>query len=187
MAFGFDNILAFSAFAALIPLIIIYLIKPRPVKQAVPSLMFFIKQSRLSKKDTFFRHFQRDILFLLQLLAISLLAFSATQPYLTTTKDVSSVNTVFVLDVSASSHVKEGQTTRLEAAKEKIKELSGDKTTLILSKATPLIALQDADKKKIMSVSSNSSQERQPSQGTSKTTTPKNKQSPSPLKAKNKR
>ncbi len=151
MAFGFDNILAFSAFAALIPLIIIYLIKPRPVKQAVPSLMFFIKQSRLSKKDTFFRHFQRDILFLLQLLAISLLAFSATQPYLTTTKDVSSVNTVFVLDVSASSHVKEGQTTRLEAAKEKIKELSGDKTTLILSKATPLIALQDADKTDLMS------------------------------------
>ncbi len=145
MTLGFENTLAFSAFAALIPLIIIYLIKPRPIKQAIPSLMFFIKKSRLSKKDNFFRHFQRDILFLLQLLTLLLLAFAATQPYFSHQKEISSANTVYVLDVSASSQVLENQQIRLDIAKKKLLELAGEQTTLVLAKATPLVALQHAD------------------------------------------
>ena len=151
MAFGVENLLALFAFLALIPLIIIYLIKPKPTKQAVPSLMFFVQQSKISKQDNFFRHFQKDWLFLLQLLIISLLAFAATEPFFTRQKDTASANTIFVLDVSASSHVLEDGTIRLDLAKQKIRELAADKNSLILIKNTHLIALQNTDKSELLS------------------------------------
>ncbi|MFA4886810.1 MAG: VWA domain-containing protein [Candidatus Nanoarchaeia archaeon] len=150
MAFGFENTLGFFAFLSLIPLIIIYLIKPKPIKQAIPSLMFFISNSKLTTKDTFFRHFQRDWLFLLQLLAILLLAASATLPFYSHEADVTSGHTVFVLDVSASSKTMEDGTTRLDLAKEKIKELTGPQASLVLAKGTPLLAQQNVEKSELL-------------------------------------
>ena len=76
MLFEFGNTLGWLAFLSLIPLIIIYLIKPKPTKLKVPSLMFFMKRTNTSTAQSLFRRFQNDLLFLIQLLVLLLLAFS---------------------------------------------------------------------------------------------------------------
>ncbi len=142
--FEFGNQLGWYAFASVIPLIIIYLIKPRPVVLKIPSLMFFISRANVNVTTSLFRRFQNDLLFLLQLLMLLLLSFSIVEPVFTFERDVVSDNIIFILDVSASSKVNEDGKTRLEIAKEKIKELATTKNSLILLESYPVIALQNA-------------------------------------------
>ncbi len=150
MVFEFGNNLGWFAFLALVPLIIIYLIRPRPVNLKVPSLMFFVKRANISRATSLFRRFQNDFLFLLQLFALLLLIFSITEPSLVLERDVVSGNIVFVLDVSASSQVKEGEKIRLDMAKEKIKELATSENSLILLKSSPIIALENVGRSELV-------------------------------------
>ena len=55
------------ALAALVPLIIIYLIKPKPKKREIPALMFLLKERTKSTFRSFFRNIMRDWLLLLQI------------------------------------------------------------------------------------------------------------------------
>lgn len=147
MALGLDHPIGLFALASLIPLIILYLIKPKPTNLPIPSLLFFIKRSKISKKNKILRHFQNELLFYIQLLTLFFLALVIMQPYLTRTKDLASDNKIFILDVSASSQVLEGDKIRFELAQEKINTLAtSGKNTLILAKNTPLVALQNAQK-----------------------------------------
>ncbi|MBI2148623.1 BatA domain-containing protein [Candidatus Woesearchaeota archaeon] len=151
MVFKFGNILGLYTFSTIVPLIIVYLIRPKPTKIKVPSLMFFIKHTNVSKIQSLFRYFQNDLLFFIQLLVLLLLAFSIAQPVLTLNRDAVSGNIVFILDVSASSQViEEGNITRLDIAKEKIRQLATSKNSLILLKSHPILALQDVSKSKLI-------------------------------------
>ena len=64
----FLNIPGLWALLALVPLIIVYLIKPRPKKETIPALMFLIKERSKSTKTSFLRKFFKDPLFLFQIL-----------------------------------------------------------------------------------------------------------------------
>ncbi len=141
--FEFGNQLGWFAFASIIPLIIVYLIRPRPLVLKVPSLMFFIKKTSVNVTTSLFRRFQNDLLFFLQLLVLLLLSFSILEPVLNIESDVVSDNIVFVLDVSASSKVNEDGSTRLDIAKDKLKELATTRNSLILLESFPVIALQN--------------------------------------------
>ncbi len=149
MLFEFGNLLGLYALLALVPLVILYLIKPKPTKLKVPSLMFFMKHEKSSTIHSLFRYFQRDLLFLLQLLVLLFLALSIAQPSLMLNRDVVSNNIVFVLDVSASSQVIEDGKTRLDIAKEKIGDLATFRNSLVLLKSSPVIALEDAGRSEL--------------------------------------
>src|SRR3989338_4129126 len=138
--FGFTNPIGWIAFASLIPLIILYLIRPKPKEMEIPSLMFFIKASSTSKERSFFRRFVKDWLFLLQLLILILLSLSIVSPFLTVKKDVASSNVVLVIDASASSQVKDSGT-RFKRAIENADEYLGKKTSIIIAKGNSLIGL----------------------------------------------
>src|SRR3989344_8042422 len=99
MAFEFANILGLWGLLALIPLVLMYLVKPRPNNLKVPSLMFFFSKERTTTAESFFRHFHQDFLFLIQLAILVLLAFAVSQPLVTINRDAVSNNIVFVLDV----------------------------------------------------------------------------------------
>src|SRR3989344_1204070 len=107
MAFELGNVIGFLGFLSLIPLIILYLIRPRPTNLKVPSLMFFFSKEKSTTAESILRHFHEDLLFYLQLLVLTLLALSLAQPLLTVKRDAVSSNIVFVLDASASSQVVE--------------------------------------------------------------------------------
>ena len=64
------------ALLILVPLIIIYLRKPKALAKPIPSLMFFSEHKGSVRVSSFLRKFIRNILFLIQLLVLALLAFS---------------------------------------------------------------------------------------------------------------
>jgi hypothetical protein len=132
------------ALLALVPLIIMYLIRPRPKPIKIPSLMFFMKSKGARKFSSFLKQLTKDWLFLVQLLIILALALTFADPYTMYSHDITSENTVIVLDVSASSQALENGRMRFDIAVSKAKDSLGGKNTLILAKDTPFIALQDA-------------------------------------------
>ncbi len=139
------NAFGMWALLLLVPLIIIYLIRPRPKVMTIPSLMFFMKSSGATKLTSFLRQFLRDWLFLLQFLIVFLLASTLAQPYVNYQHDITAENTVLVIDISASSQVKEDGKTRFDIAIDKARSLLGSKNTIVLAKDVAQIGIQDAD------------------------------------------
>ena len=90
------------AFAILVPLIIVYLRRPKALMRTVPSLMFFAEHRGVLQFASFFRKIMRNLLFLIQLIVLSLLAFSCAQPSVTNENLRFFEHTVLVLDTSAS-------------------------------------------------------------------------------------
>ena len=105
---GFINILGLAALAALVPFILIYLIKPRARERVMPSLMFFVKDMKIAKQNAFLKHLLRNLLFFMQLFTIAALALTVASPFITVPYAATSQNTVVVLDTSASMQVKDG-------------------------------------------------------------------------------
>jgi len=136
--------LGLLALISLIPLILLYLIRPKPQTIEIPSLMFFIKSSGRNKLSSFFKKFIRDWLFLIQLLILLLLALSIAQPFTNYQHDITAQNTVIVLDASASMQTMEGKYSRFDKAKDKAKSMLGAKNTIILAKEIPSIVVKEA-------------------------------------------
>jgi len=140
----FNNIKGLYALLALIPFIIIYLIKNKPKKQIIPSLMFLLKEKKQARKKSFFFYFLKNIIFLLQLLMIISLALAIAQPYIVTSRSVDEKNTVIVIDVSGSSQASYKGTTRFnEEIEEALKNMKG-RISIILAKETPTILVEDS-------------------------------------------
>jgi hypothetical protein len=141
--FGINNPIGWLAFLSLIPLILLYLIRPKPKEMDIPSLMFFMKAKDSAKQKSFFRKFVRDWLFFIQLLVLSLLALSILSPFLTVKRDIASSNVVLVIDASASSKVKDGGSTRFERGIASAKDYLGRRNSIIIAKGNSLIGLRD--------------------------------------------
>ncbi|MBS3158241.1 BatA domain-containing protein [Candidatus Woesearchaeota archaeon] len=142
---SFENLFGLIGLSSLIYLILIYLIKPKPRTLYIPSLMFIMQFRGQSKMRSFFRTLIQNMMFLLQFLALLALGLLIAQPYMMVEKDVSSKNTVLVIDVSASMQAKEIEGMRFEKAISKAKELIGTKNTIVLAKNIPTVALQKAN------------------------------------------
>lgn len=140
-----SNPLGLFAFGALIILIILYLIKPRPKKRTIPSLLFLIRDLGKSKKESFFKQFLRDFLFIFHLLLILLLATASTSPFYLSDESVINENTVLILDTSASSKTIQGGRERIDIIKQEAqKYLDGDISIIVLSNE-PIIVLHEGD------------------------------------------
>ena len=139
----FGSALGFLALSALIPLIIMYLIRPNPKTLDMPSLMFFIRSAGSKKISSFFKYFVKDWLFIIQFLLILFLALTFTKPFSYYEHDVAAQNTVLVIDVSASSHTVEGVKSRFGIAVDKAVDNLGSRNSIVLAKDVPYLALQD--------------------------------------------
>ncbi|MBI2107758.1 BatA domain-containing protein, partial [Candidatus Woesearchaeota archaeon] len=135
--------LGLIALASLIPFIILYLRRPKPKDQMIPSLMFIMKDDRRSKRYAFFRKLANNLLFLIQLLALLGLSVSIAAPFVKLPYDVTLENTIIIVDVSASMSTKEDGVSRFDNAIKEAKGALSGRNTLILAENTPLIALED--------------------------------------------
>ena len=144
--FSIENPAGLLSILSIIPFLILYLIKPKPKIMTVPSLMFFIKMSGANKITSFFKQLIKDWLFFLQLLALLFAVLVIAQPAITYTHDITSSNTIIVLDVSASMQTKESSGTRFALAVEKAKEVLSGRNTIILAKYFPQISLKDVSR-----------------------------------------
>lgn len=146
MGLGFNNPIGLAALLLIIPLIILYLIRPKPKKLEIPSLMFINKTYQKIKQYSFLRRILRDLLFLLQLLILLFLLLTVSEPWFEVSEDTIKDHSTIVLDVSASMNTIEGTTTRFELAREKAINYLGQKNTIILVQNKPIIALKDVSK-----------------------------------------
>jgi hypothetical protein len=142
--------LGLAALAGIIPLIIVYLLKPRPKNIILPSLMFVQKISqnvldsrrKITKKIT-------DPLFFLQLLALILVSIAIAGPML---DDISgnSKKVVVIIDSSASMTIPD----RIDNARSIAIENLGEENTIIAAESIPVVlakALGAADAKEVIS------------------------------------
>lgn len=140
MNFAFANLeVGKYAFLALIPLIILYLIRPKPRDVVIPSLMFIMKLTGKSKAAAFLRKIVSDPLFLVQLLLILIIACAAIEPIAKYVFDASVENTVIVLDSSASM---QANSRFSHAIREAMAKLDGH-ISIVLAKNQPDIVLED--------------------------------------------
>ena len=130
----------------MIPLLILYIIKPKPKEIDVPSLMFFQKDQKRKRERAFFNKLRRDWLFIAQLLTLLMLSLFFLKPYLMLDRGLLLDRSVIVLDASASMSVDNV----FDKAINEAKKVVGKSNTLILVSTTPYAALEDADKKSTM-------------------------------------
>ena len=138
----FENPLALIALLSVIPLIIIYMLRPRPKALAIPSLMFVLKLERERKRVyASLTKIVQDPLFLIQLLILILLSIGAAGYYYTSQEPLSGEHTVLVLDTSASMQVD----SRFDDAVKIADGYVSKKNSIILASDTPLLALDGGD------------------------------------------
>lgn len=121
----FLNPLGLLAVLAVIPLLIFYLMKPKPEEQVMPSMMFFQEEEKDDKLRKAYKKLVSNLPLLLQILAVLGFTIALANPYLEVPQ--TSDSSVVVLDRSASVKPE------FQQLKKKVLEESGDETTLILA------------------------------------------------------
>ncbi len=131
----------------IIPLIILYLIRPKPRIEKIPSLMFFFRELQFQGfKKTFFITLLRNVLFLIQLLALTTLVIAVMKPFINVPESIAVEHTVLVIDISASSQtIMPSGKTRFEQEIVLAKNSFGKKNTIIAAGRVPEIILENAD------------------------------------------
>jgi hypothetical protein len=132
----FSNPLALLGLLSIIPLIIVYLIRPRP-KEISFSSTLFLREGEAQRSAVLSRLIS-DPLFWVQLLVLCSLSIAAAGPY-TTELGLSGSHLVVVLDGSASMQ------SSFAAAKGLIEPYLGnyERISIILAENTPVIVLQE--------------------------------------------
>jgi len=131
---------------ALIPLVIIYLLRPDPRELAVPTYRFLSDEAGNEGQSTAIRRIRRSLLFILQALVLVLLAVSLASPYIQTTQATQEGSTVIVVDSSASMNAvgPDGET-RFQRAVTTARDELAEETTLIMSAPRTRTVLTRAD------------------------------------------
>jgi hypothetical protein len=140
----FANTVGLYALLSIIPLIIIYLLRPRPRKLKIPSLMFLFDLEK-KKRLNIFRKFLKDPLFLIQLLVLILVSLAVALPFIMANEQAGGGSTVIILDASGSMQAKTASgNTKFESAVDEAQKFLSAKNTLILAESVPLMVMQDA-------------------------------------------
>ena len=140
----FANQAGLYALLSIIPLIIIYLLRPRPKKLKIPSLMFLFDLEK-KKRLNIFRKFLKDPLFFIQLLVLILVSLAVAAPFIIANQEAGGGSTVIILDASGSMQAKTTLgNTKFESAVSEAQKFLSSKNTLILAESVPLMVMQDA-------------------------------------------
>jgi Aerotolerance regulator N-terminal len=139
---AFETPLALLALLSVIPLIILYMLRPKPKVLSIPSLMFVLKLERERKRVyASLTKIVQDPLFLIQLLMLILLSIAAAGYYYTSQEPLSGEHTVLVLDTSASMQVEPRFADAVGIANSYVSK----KNSIVLASDSPLLALEGGD------------------------------------------
>jgi Ca-activated chloride channel homolog len=108
-------------FALLVPLVIFYFLKLKRPRQIIPSLVLWRQVLNDQRVNSPFQRFKRNLLLLLQILLLTLLVLAAMQPFLKRTAQKAARLPVLI-DVSASMAATADGKSRLDVAKERLRE-----------------------------------------------------------------
>ena len=142
MLFANLQLAIWAFFLSVIPLIIVYLLKPKPKDISIPSVMFItqITEKRRKLARTFHRII-KDPLFLIQLLVLIFLILAIASPYTKERTEIAGGHTVIVLDGSASMQTGD----RFDEAIKLANEHLTARNSIILAENVPVLALHGGD------------------------------------------
>ncbi|MFB6116317.1 MAG: BatA and WFA domain-containing protein [Candidatus Nanosalina sp.] len=140
----FMNPLGLLAVLAIIPLLVFYLMKPKPEEKVMPSMRFFQEEKKDDTLRKAYRKLITNLPLILQLLAVLGFAAALANPYILIQKP--SENTVLVLDRSAS--VSEN----FNSLKQKLEARAGEKNTLIVADNEVKVLAEKAPSSTIKSI-----------------------------------
>ena len=137
---NFISPLGLWALCAIAAVLIIYFIRPKYKAKTVSGTFLWKMALRYGKTNSKREILQNLLLLLLQILVISLLAFTMSRP--TVTYTVASGEKVIILDASVSMSASDEETSRFDRAVEEVRKLAEkkkekDKLTLILANDKP--------------------------------------------------
>jgi len=127
---------------SVIPLIIVYLLKPKAKDVLIPSVMFITQITEKQKKIArTIRKIIKDPLFLIQLLILILLILAIAAPYIEERTEIRGGHTIIVLDGSASMQAGDRNDYAIELAGEHLTA----RNSIILAENIPVLALHSGD------------------------------------------
>jgi len=122
--FGFHALSSAALFLLAVPLVLFYFLKLKRPRQDVPSLFLWRQVLNDSRVNSPFQRFKRNLLLLLQLLALMFLVLAAMQPFWRG-RQTRVRRLPVLIDCSASMAAldREGGTSRLDEAKARVRKL----------------------------------------------------------------
>jgi hypothetical protein len=142
MLFANLQLAMWAFFLSVIPLIIIYLLKPKAKDVLIPSVMFITQITEKQKKIArTIRKIIKDPLFLIQLLILILLILAIASPYTEERTEIRGGHTIIVLDGSASMQAGDRNDYAIKLAGEHLTA----RNSIILAENIPVLALHNGD------------------------------------------
>jgi len=142
MLFANPQLAIWAFFLSVIPLIIVYLLKPKAKDVLIPSVMFIAQITEKQKKIArTIRKIIKDPLFLIQLLILILLILAIASPYTEERTEIRGGHTIIVLDSSASMQAGDRFAKAIELAGEHLTA----RNSIILAENIPVLALHNGD------------------------------------------
>ena len=142
MLFANLQLAIWAFFLSVIPLIIVYLLKPKAKDILIPSVMFIAqiteKQNKIARA---IRKIIKDPLFLIQLLILLLLILAIASPYNEERTEIKGGHTIIVLDGSASMQAGDRFVKAMEHADEHLTA----RNSIILAENIPVLVLYSGD------------------------------------------
>lgn len=153
MGMGFTAPLYFLFSAFLLLVILMYFFRKQYEKKAIPSVLMWQEWMNEFEAQAWWRKLQHHLLLYLQLLALLFLIFTLTQPFFEK-EGIEGDHIIFIMDTSASMTALEGESSRLELAKEEVfhilDKVDDQDLTVIVAKETPEILSERSSSKKEM-------------------------------------
>ena len=118
----FANPAALGLLALAIPILLLHVLRPRREQRTVSSTFLWRNVARPVSAARPWQRLRPSVLLFLQLLAVAMLAPAVADPSRVTTTPLAQ-HTVFIVDASGSMAARDGDPTRLEAAKDRAVEL----------------------------------------------------------------
>lgn len=142
----FENAPALYLLFVLLPVIILYLLKPKPKTIKIPSLLLLLSSDRKRKLRSLFDKIIKDPLLLIQLLALIILVSGIAGPYYERISGYD--HTIIVLDASASMSATDVKPDRFSQAVEIARKYidNSDKISLILVQDVPVLLFDEKER-----------------------------------------
>lgn len=142
LADAFLTPLGLLALLAVVPLLLLYLVRPDPRRLRLPTLEFLVVADESGVDSPALQRLRRNLLLLVQVVVVVLLALALASPYITTLGTATTAETVVVLDTSASMAVEDAGGSRFATAREIARESVSETTSVVTAGATPRVRLQ---------------------------------------------
>ena len=134
--------LGLLALAALVPVIVLYLVQPDPRIVELPTLAFLREDDERDASHPLLERLKRSLLLLLQVLVLVLLATALATPYVAVSEETTVEETVLVVDGSASMGTQADGATRFDRAVAAAREDATGTTSVVHAASDSRIVLR---------------------------------------------